>query len=222
MLFRSGYSCPCADPEGKASARPRIRKQLQKFKLAVRKIAREEIGEEVAEWFKAGKKKGRSLERLGVGSFAAAPGLQVKVCAEVQEHLDKEVLKANCNKAKDYEEQKAGQKEVTRRKLLLKGKVTWSANVKKLHPKLLAHFNPEAVLEKPEDARSLKTENLKRSRTSCSRLAALPLHDDLKATSKRGCKRACTATSEPILKLRMGMLSARLQARFGYLCTGES
>ncbi len=107
--------------------------------------------------------------------------------------------------------------------LLLKNKVLWSKTVRRLapvHTKELRQENLQKVASF-QTAKGLKVLSRLRPRTRFARTLGLPEHDCAKLVYSNG-RRNCTQAplkGQPPLKLRLGMLSAKLKAKFGHLCT---
>ena len=126
-----------------------------------------------------------------------------------------------------------GEKEVQVSKLSLKHKVGWSKAVKKLDKDQAKDFQESALRaeveleeEKPEAKKKKKKKSLGPvGALGSSRKRFLPATDFVAAKTKTHAKRPCMRApqkGESSLKLRLGMLSAGLQTRFGYLCAEES
>ncbi len=136
---------------------------------------------------------------------------------ETFKHLDKELLRLEGSNAKDLEAEASGEKEVAMERLKLNHKASWSRTVKKLPEKELKEWPEE---ELPEAEVEVK-KGVKR-KADCDKAKSakpkLPEDDGLKVVlAVAGRKRLCK--ENPPLKIRVGMLSARLKERFGYLCT---
>ncbi len=198
-------------------------KQIQMFKVGVRRVNKVGVHGECKKYLCAGIKKGYALKRLGVLSHAAAIRGKVRMSQRAQAHVDKEILKANGNLAKDMESQTRGEKMVKAAKLSLKRKVRWTKNVRRFPDALLKDFlekapRPEAEEELREGA--AKEQEPKKKKKSLARIAA-PVHDFVPPPVTKGNKRKASTSTAPKeeLVLRASMLSARLRERFGYLCT---
>ena len=150
----------------------------------------------------------------------------MKLAAEAQRHLDKEVLRAKGGKLRDLEQQASGEHEVESKELTTKNKTLWSKTVKRL-PVGLAQKLLEEKLQQTEECQSRKAREAKKA-VSCrlhfrrppARNLRLPEHDNTQIVYVKG-KRNCTPaprTGEPLPKLRRGMLSAKLRDRFSHLC----
>ncbi len=196
---------------------------LKAFKLEVRRIARRNLTDESQAFFKVGQKKGYPLRRLGVANHFGTISLNVRISKEAQKHLDKEVLRAKGGKQKDLEKQAAGEQEVEYKELLLKHKVLWSRTIKKLPPQQVKELGEEKLQKVAcfNTQRVRKVLSSLRPRARSAKNLRLPEHDKVKLMYSNG-KRNCTQAllkEQPPQKLRLGMLSAKLQAKFRHLCT---
>ena len=99
----------------------------------------------------------------------------------------------------------------------------WSITVKKLPLKQVKELGEER-LDKVASFEAQKRRKVLSSLGTKTRLAKnlrLPEHDKVKLMYSNG-KRNCTKAllkEQPPQKLRLGMLSAKLQAKFRHLCT---
>ncbi len=224
ILYKSlGYRCAAEAPSTKAKAKPSIGAHMKAFKLAVRKIVRQEFEGNDRDFFKPGAKKGYALRRIGINNHFPMLNLKPNISDEIQKHLDKEMLRANRSRIKDLKEQVEGHKEVEVKDLVLKHKALWSKAVRSLPDELRKEFKEVSLRNKKSKA-AVKTCRRLRRGVARSRVAKprLPEHDCAKlvcSTGKRLCQPALQR-GQLALKLSPGMLSAKLRAKFGHLCTG--
>ncbi len=219
------HPCAVADPKRSAQARPSLGKQLQTFKLTVRRVAKQKLCQKDKELLKVCTHRGYALERLGISNHAAMVASVVKVSREAQRHLDRELLKANGSKRTEVEEQLKGEKDVTVGKLCLKKKVAWSKGARKLKPELAEAFREESLraevaFEEDENTFSKRARGVG-ARTYLKK-KRLPDTDFVGARTRGQTKKRCMEapqTGELSLIIRPGMLSTALRNRFGYLCT---
>ncbi len=215
-----GYRCAQQDPGKKSKARPGLGKQLATFKKLVRKVEKEEVEEAQKTLLGSGKKKGYALSRLGVGSHAPTLNCVVKLGAEAQRELDKEVLRAGGSTLKDLNKYLGGEKKLVVKALSDKYKVTWSRSVKRFSQSLQKEF-AEQKLEKREGRSS--TAGVGRAGRRCTDRGAkrclFPVDDFVQAATQKCSYAKASRTGE--LGLRSSMLSAKLRNRFKHLFPPE-
>ncbi len=129
------------------------------------------------------------------------------------------MLRLKGSKSRDLEEESRGRKEVVQEKLSLKYKTFWSRSVKRLPDKVLKEW-PEAELQEinKDWVKGTKQKSWTEEGEARSAKHKLPETDEVKVVlTVAGKRRLCREF--PPLKIRAGMLSARLKVKFGYLCT---
>ena len=105
-----GHPCPVKDPLKKAQGKPSLGAQLNSFKLATRRLAKQKLCTQDQKLFKACQRKGYALRRLGVSSRVSMIAGVVRLTSEVQDSLDKELLVAEARERKGSCNSKARKK----------------------------------------------------------------------------------------------------------------
>ena len=127
-----GHDCLVSDPEAKAKARPSMGAQIRAFQFIGRRLVRSTIKEDRKQLFTCGRKKGYALKRLGINSHVATLNCLIRVNAQVQSKIDKEILKANGAKRHEVNDMLAGRKTIEVKKLSVRRKTTWSKGIERL------------------------------------------------------------------------------------------
>ncbi len=220
-----GNKCIAERKGCKATAKPSIGRHLQTFKLKVKRVGKK-LFEDSAKLFKPCATKGYALKRLGIVNHFAALGMVVKMTKEQKAHVDKEVLRAKGSKIKDLQEELEGKRSTVACELKLKHKVSWSKGIRRM-PEDFENFKPAELLQTNKDFKATTKRSRSKGQTpraASKKVVPAPPQSDRVGLvlAARGTKRKlCTTTQQelPALKLKAGMLSAKLRDRFGHLCT---
>ena len=112
-LYRAmGYNSLINYSEVKAKARPSMGAQTKAFRLTVRRLVRHTIKDDQKQILTCGKTKGYALKRLGISSHTATLNCLFRLSPQVQNKIDREILKASGAKKHDLDDIIAGRKNI--------------------------------------------------------------------------------------------------------------